>query len=123
MMKSHFILNKLFIVLFLLNIFGCATTSTPANDYPVVDRPAFMDEPLTQAELDSVTSKWVSDLIKELRKKPHAFDKNYTIDSWLEKQYAEVKEELKDSVDGTLYNTECNICLANRILDKIRRIE
>lgn len=122
-MKSHFILNRLFTVLFILNLIGCATTSTPVNDYPVVDRPAFMDDPLTQAELDSATSKWVSDLIKELRKTPHAFDINYTIDSWLEKQYAEVKEELKDSVDGTLYNTEYNICLANRILHKIKSIK
>jgi len=107
----------LFLALCLL---GCANQVYAPQKYPVVDRPEFMDQALSQSELESASEKWVSDLTLKLRSTSRSPDGKMHLEEWLERQRIEIKEDIRDYEDGTLYNFEFNLRLARRMVKKLK---
>jgi len=79
-----------------------------------------MDQALSQSELESASEKWVSDLTLKLRSTSRSPDGKMHLEEWLERQRIEIKEDIRDYEDGTLYNFEFNLRLARRMVKKLK---
>jgi len=121
-MNWRFIFNKFFLALLLVACIGLQQiTSVHSTDWHVLEKPAFLDLPLTQAELNEQSAAWVKSLENELRRSWNPKIRGRSVDDWLVSQEKEVEQELVGTEDGSVYPLEFNMRVGKRILHELRK--
>ena len=122
MMSWRFISSKVFLSLLLVACIGLQQImSAHSTDWKALENPAFMDLPLTQAEMNEQSVTWVKSLENELRKSWDAKIGGESVDDWLISQKKEVELELAGTEDGSIYPLEFHMRVGERILQKLRK--
>ena len=122
-MNWAFISNR-FLFLFLL-LFACSRPQQAADmhstDWHALENPAFLDLPLTQAELNEQSGTWVKSLEYELQRFWDSKITGISVEEWLVSQEKEVERELTGTEDGSIYPLEFNTRVGKRILHELRK--
>ncbi len=123
-MNWHFIFNR-FLVLSVLLFLGCNSpqqaTNLPSTDWHALENPAFLNLPLTQAELNEQSAAWVKSLEDKLRGFWNPKIRKGSVEEWLVSQKMEVERELSGTEDGSIYSLEFNMRVSERILHELRK--